>query len=381
VDLCKLNALASSLAVRTTRQAAVRFAAIALLLGGIAIVADTPASGDHDIYQQIGRHVFVLDCADIHCFRVLLAPVVEHLPGPSSLANWRAYAVLVNAAAALAIGRLCLILGMSPRAAGLATWIAAFGSGALQSVFDPYTSDPFMYFLAPVIIADLVRDRIARAGWIASIGVLAKEFAAAPLWIAAVAAAIDRRWLKAVRVAAAAVAATLVWLTLQMLLMTLFNYTYGGNKSVDLLSGSYFVVWVHALGWRLAVLYLLVAFGPLLVLMAAGWARCGRTLRLLAAASVPVAMLFMYVQQPDRALWNFHFVVLPIAVLALEALPDRLCWIFIASFGIANLRLGDMQPAAVFWIRGAALGVSLVLAAAAAVRARTRPAATLQDVS
>ena len=91
-----------------------RFVAIAAVLGAIAAIAGTPAAGDRDVYQKIGRQLFVLDCHDIHCYRLLPAPIIEHLPGPS-LVKWRAYAVLTNAAAAIALGRLCLVLGLSSR--------------------------------------------------------------------------------------------------------------------------------------------------------------------------------------------------------------------------------------------------------------------------
>src|ERR1700733_4274729 len=128
------------------RRPAFLFIAITLLLGAIAWAAQPPVSSDSDIYQQIGRDGVVLDCHDVHCFRVLVAIGLEHLPGPSLL-KWKTYAVLTDAAAALAVGRLCLVLGLSARLALLATWIAAAGFGPLQAVFDPYTSDPLMYLL------------------------------------------------------------------------------------------------------------------------------------------------------------------------------------------------------------------------------------------
>jgi hypothetical protein len=353
---------------RWAYQPLFQFASIVALLGAVAAIAQPPRSGDRDIYQRVGRRVVVLDCDDIHCFRLLPAIVLEHLPGPS-MAKWKAYAVVTNAAAALAIGALCTTLGLSLRASSFATWIAAFGFGPLQSVFDPYTSDPMMYLIGPLLIADLVRDRIGQATLIGCVGVLSKEFAAAPLWIFALASAVRRRWDAAARTALAASTATLVWLTLQTILLTIYNYNYGGNKSVDLFHGSYFVVWLRALGWPRAIAYLLLTFGPLLILFGAGWRRAGDTLRAIAVCSVPALVAFVYVQQPDRALWNFHFVVIPIAMLVLEELPDRLCWAFVVAFAIANVRLGDDQPAAFMWIRGVTLGASVVLALVAARRA------------
>ena len=338
-----------------------RFVAIAAVLGAIAAIAGTPVAGDRDVYQKIGRQLFVLDCHDIHCYRLLPAPIIEHLPGPS-LVKWRGYAVLTIAASAIALGRLCLVLGLSSRAAGIATWIAAFGFGPMQSVFDPYTSDPVMYLLAPLMMADLMAERLGRPTLVGSLGVISKEFAAAPLWIFALLAALRRRWDTALQAALGALTATLVWFALQTALMTLYNYSYGNNPSVNLLTGAYFAVWTDALGWPRAIASLFMAFGPLFVLLPAGWVRADRSLRLLAVASLPALAAFLYVQQPDRALWNFHFVVIPMAMLALEALPDRLVWPFVIAFGMANLRLGDSQPTAVAWLRGIMLVTSVGLA-------------------
>jgi hypothetical protein len=317
------------------------------------------------VYQKIGRQLFVLDCHDIHCYRLLPAPLIEYLPGPS-LVKWRAYAVLTNAAAAIALGRLCLVLGLSSRAAGFATWIAGLGFGPMQSVFDPYTSDPVMYLLAPLMMADLMADRLGRPTLVGSLGVLSKEFAAAPLWIYALLSALRKQWDTASTAALGALTATLVWFALQTGLMTLYNYSYGNNPSVNLLTGAYFAVWTDALGWPRAIASLFMAFGPLFVLLPFGFTRADRRLRLLAVASLPALAAFLYVQQPDRALWNFHFVVIPIAMLALDALPDTLIWPFVIAFGIANLRLGDSQPAAVSWVRGIMLVASVALAGMAA---------------
>ena len=350
---------------------AVRFIAIALLLGVIAIVAPAPPAGDSSLYQAIGKHLIILDCHDIHCYRILPALILEHLPGPSMF-KWKLYAVLTSAAAAIALGRFCLVLGLSPRAAGFATWISAFGFGPLQSIFDPYTSDPVMYLLGPLLMADLFRERLGRAGIVGTVGVLAKEFAAVPLWMFALLSALKRRWETAARAGLAALTATLAWLTLQTVFMTLYNYSYGNNPSVRLLQGGFFAVWVTALGWPRAAAYLFLAFGPLFVLLAAGLLRAGRTMRLLALVSVPPVLMFVYVQQPDRALWNFHFVVIPLAMLVLQELSDGLCWLFVVAFAVANLRLGESQPALVSWIRVATLAISMALAAFASAASLRR---------
>jgi len=356
-----------------TQRPAFQFIVIALLLGVIATVARQPVSSDSQMYQDIGRHVVVLDCHDVHCFRVLVAVVLEHLPGPS-LVKWKAYAVLVDAAAALAIGRLCLVLGLSTSLASLATWIAAVGFGPMQAVFDPYTSDPLMYLLGPLMLANLLEGRLGLATIAGSIGVLAKEFAAVPLWIFALMSGLQRRRDLALRALVGAATATLVWLTLQTCLMTIYNYSYGGNPSVNLLGGGYFAVWVTAIGWPRAAAHLFITFGPLYVLLAAGLLYASPTSRLLALCSIPPLLAFAYVQQPDRSLSNFQFVVIPIAVLMLDAPPTWLKAAFVVTFGVSNLRLGEPQPAMFLNIRILMLTISMAIAIyAVAITASRRP--------
>jgi hypothetical protein len=92
-----------------------------------------------------------------------------------------------------------------------------------------------------------------------------------------------------------------------------------------------------------------------------------RRLRLLCVASLPVAAIFCLAQQPDRALWNFHFLVVPLAGLVLERVPAPLAWTTIAAFGIGNLRVGAQLPTAT--LSHAAIAVSVALAIVSCVTA------------
>jgi hypothetical protein len=317
-----------------------RFAAIVIVLGVVAVVAPAPWLGtDRDTYEAVGRQHVIADCSELHCFRILVAWTLESLPGPS-LVKWKTYAVLANAGAALAVGRLCAVLGLSTQASIYATWLAALGFGSFYTLFDCYTSDPLMFFLGPLLTAELLRGRRGRATAVGVVGVLAKEFAAAPLWIHALWAALRRNWDSALRSLLAASTATMVWVALQLWLVVSQNYSYGGSASADLAGGGFLARWYSMIGLRGAVMALFVEFGALYVLFPFGLLRASRELRLLAVAAVPAAVALVYVQQPDRALWNFHFLVIPIAVLALEKLPAWNAWLFIALFALANLRVG-----------------------------------------
>lgn len=340
-------------------------AALVVTLGLIALVAPAPwYETDRTQYQEIGRAVIQRDCSALHCFRPLVPAVLEQLPGPSLL-KWKTYAVIANASAAVAVAVFAVTVGLGPPAALLALWLSGIGFGGLFTLFDPYSADPAMFVLGPLLTTWIVRRRYAVTGIVSAVGVLAKEFAAAPLWIATAAAVMGRRWVDASRTATLAFAVTTVWLLLQVALMVGFNNSYGGNPSANLFGGGYIVVWFEELGMRLGLTALFTEFGPLYLLAPVGLLMAPATLRQLAIAALPALAAFAYVQQPDRALWNFHFLVTPAAALALSAAPRLLVLAFFACFAVANLRLAaqlPFLPAARY-----ALALSVVIAGAAAV--------------
>src|SRR5262249_60985750 len=91
-----------------------------------------------------------------------------------------------------------------------------------------------------------------------------------------------------------------------------------------------------------------------------GFVRAGRRLGLLAIGALPLAAIFCYVQQPDRALWTFPFLATPLAALALEPAPLALAAATLVAFGIGNLRVGAQLPIA--GLGRAALAASMLLA-------------------
>ena len=350
---------------------AVQGAAIAVLLVVIAFLAPAPdRPTDRSVYEGTAAHGVVRDCADLHCFRVLVAWTLGALPGPS-VVKWKLFAALSNAAAAVVLGQLCMVLGFPPSLAAMSMWMAAFGFGSLYTLYDPFSSDPLMYFLGPLLTLLLLTGRLAIAGWIAVAGVFAKEFAAVPLFVFALAAGLKRHWALMRRALAWANAALLVWLALQFTLMLRYNYSYGDSHSVQLGSGGYLMHWLSELSLRGAASALANEFGALWLLAPVGFIAAPSALRRLAFASIPPALLFAYVQQPDRALWNFHYLVIPAAVIVASRLPSWWQWVFVGCFAFANLRLGAqltfIPPARV------ALMASAVMAVVAIVRFAREP--------
>jgi hypothetical protein len=339
------------------------FAALVCCLGAIAWASPAPQRvTDRDVYEATMTHGVVYDCSDLQCFRVLVPWILAAVPLPS-IVKWKIYAVLCNAAAGVAVFCLSITLGLRRRAAWFAGIGSAFGFGSLYTLHDVYTSDPLMYLLGPLITNELLVGRVALAAGLGGIGVCAKEFAAAPLYLVAAFHATQHRWLPAARALVAANLAFVVWLVLTLTLMLRFNYTYAGSKSADLAGGGNLVGWMHRMSPGGIAAAMFNEFGALYVLTPIGFLLASSPLRRLLLVSLPIAALFAYVQQPDRALWNIHFLVLPLAALVLER-AAVLGWITMAAFAVGNLRVGAQLPIAPFG--RIALGASVILAIATA---------------
>ena len=345
--------------------------AFAVALGLIAWASPLPQRvTDRDVYEATAAHGVVPDCSDIHCFRVLVPWLLAPLPG-ASIVKWKVYAVVSNAAAGMAVFALCLTLGLGSRAAWFASIGSAFGFGSLYTLHDVYSSDPLMYFLGPLLTNELLVGRFALAAAVGAAGVMAKEFAAAPFYLATLSMAIERRWRECVRAFVAGNAVFIVWLLMTLTLMLRFNYTYAGSASADLGGGANLVGWLSRQSTRGIAAAMFNEFGVLYILTPVGFFLAPTRLRILAVASLPIAAFFGYVQQPDRALWNLHFLVVPMAALVLERAP-MLGSLTLAAFVVGNLRVGAQLPIAA--AGKLALATSLVLGAATVVTALRRSA-------
>jgi hypothetical protein len=343
--------------------------AFTVALGTIAWLSPDPNRvTDRDVYERAAAEVIVPDCTDLHCFRALVPWVIGRVPGPSQL-RWKAYAAVCNAAAAVAVFMLTLRLGASRRVATLASALSAFGFGSLYTLHDPFTADPLMYAIGPAVTEALFAGRLGIAAAMGVVGVFAKEFAAAPLYAYMAFAAVERRWTASLRALAAANCAFLAWAAFTIALMLRFNYGWGANgaASGNLLGGAELVVWAEHQTARGMASAMFNEFGALYVLAPVGYFLASARLRRLALASLPIAALFAYVQQPDRALWNFHYLATPFAALTLEQTSARIAWTTVALFAIGNLRVGAQLPIAPF--SHVAIAASLVLALVSAATA------------
>lgn len=358
---------------RFWRSAPWHFAGVLVVLVAVAWLAPAPFPTDQQMMQKVGQGVIVPGCADLNCFRVLVPAVVESLPGPV-LERWRAYAVLANAASGVAAGRLALALGVAPHAVTLTIWLSALGAGSFSTVYHPFNADPLVLFLAPVTTWLLLRGRDGAAAALAGVGIFAKEFAAAPLYIAAAAAALQRQWPAFGRRLAIAIAVTALWVALQLSLMFAFNYSYNDNPSSKPLAGGYLRLWLSHVTPATAAFGLFGAFGAINLLLPLGWKLASPALRALCLGAIPALLAFVYVATPERALWNFYFLAIPVGATVLAHVPAALSWVFVATFTLANFRIGS-QISQVPESRYA-LAVSIGIAVFAVVRAWRAPRLT-----
>lgn len=346
------------------RTALGHFAAMVFVLAVVLRVVPDPLPTDEYNMQRIGQQMLIAGCDDLNCFRILVPAIVEWFPGPV-LERWRWYAVLGNAAGALVAGELALAFGLTRSAALLTMWLAVLGSGSMATVYHPYTADSMMFLICPLVTLMLVRGHLAWAGAVATVGIFGKEVAAAPLFIAAIAHGIQRQWRPAANTLAVAVGVTAIWVLLQLTLMRLFAYGYGPNPSIDLFGGGYLKYWLDHAGLRNAAVALFVEYGAIYFLAAYGLILAPARLRAFAIAAIPPALALSYVQIPDRALWNFYYLWVPLAAIVLASLPIVAGGVFALMFGLANLRVAG-QFMAVPPIR-VPITITLLIAAVAIV--------------
>ncbi len=313
-------------------------------LGAVAFLSPIPTFlTDKDVYEQMSREWVIQDCDDLQCFRILVPWTLGLIPGGAGYLKWRAYAVVCEALAAVLMGRWVRMLGAGPRAALQVTWLTALGAGSLYTLFDPFTSDPLMHAMGPLLMLLLFGGRILAAAIVAAVGVFGKEFAAVPLFVAGVTWLQQRRMPQAGRALLAFAGVVAMWGVWQLSSRSLWNYS-PVQHSGKLLEGAFLAFWLASIGPTLAIVSIAAAFGALWILWPAGVAWGTRELRSLTVAAMVPLLFFNYVQQPDRALWNFAFAVMPAVAVVLDRIPSALGWCLVAVQALLNLRIGAQLP-------------------------------------
>ena len=232
--------------------------------------------------------------------------------------------------------------GMSSAStARMVAWLTALGSGACYTLFDPYTSDPLMHRAWPALmLADRSRPRRARDRGCRSSASSPRSSRLCRSLLAprtrGTAATSGRRREPAGprrrgrRVGMGGVATVRA----QRQLHYTTGPTYSADRHHRRLPG---VLAAHAES-RTLVDHADGDGAGRTVAAVAGRACCWgpRELRQLTFASVPALLIFNALQQPDRALWNFAFLLMPAVAIVLDRVPPVLGWLFVAAQGRAQ---------------------------------------------
>lgn len=332
--------------------------------GLVAYLAPVPWwDTDRGVYERMAREWLVPGCNDFHCFRPLVSWILGRIPG-SPLVIWKAYAAICQTGAGVAMAFWVMRWGLPARSAAKVAWLTALGSGACYTLFDPFTSDPLIHLLGPVLLLLIDQRRHATAATLTTIGVMAKEFAAVPLVVGTVYRALRNQWRDARTLAIGSIVTIGAWAAWQVYARTQLGYTTGPTYSADLSTGGYVVFWLLTLSPALVASLMAMVLGGLWLLWAAGLLWASRPLRQFTLASLPAILLFNALQQPDRALWNFAFVVMPAAAVLLDRAPAALGWIFVAAQAILNVRFGaqlaQAPPARVTFVIAASLAAIII---------------------
>ncbi len=350
-----------------------RYLMLVVVLGAIASITPTPLHPtDADLYEAIGRDWFIRGCDELHCPRVLVPWILGLIPVASTI-KWKATAVLCEAGAAWLMERWVLRLGAPPRAASQVMWLTALGSGSLYTLFDPHTADPLMHLLGPALMLLLFNSYLGAAILVSAVGIFAKEFAAVPLAVAGLTWFQQRRWAEMRGGWLGFLLVLAMWTVWMVVLRIAFGYSFGKNPSADFMGGGFLVHWLAQTPMWTLVGAIVMTLGVLWILWPAGLVFGPRPLTQLTLAALPCILLWCYLQQPDRALWNFAFVMMPAAAVVLANCAPPLGWGLVAAHAILNLRFGaqlEFLPQARFALT---LAVGLALIAVAQLAMRRRP--------
>ena len=344
-----------------------------MVLAAVAMLLAPPnvgATGDRVGYEYVAQHGLAASCPhNIYCYRVLVPSLLRSSPLPE-VETWRVFTVAANALTGSLLAVVAFLASSRGRSAGLLAAILFQTSfGATFALFDPFTPDAAVYALGAALALCWLLERPFLAALIALVGVFAKETVALVLATLALAAFVRPKSARRYMWLTAAVLTCLVVVAFHSAMDAFFGWSEAGSASGDLLGGSWLRLWLSdpTLTASARLLYLFIPFGFGWLWAALGFRLVPDRLRSLAVASVPMAVILVYVQTPERALAVLSYVVVPLAATYLGRLPLSLGLAAALTNGLLTMRVGlaTEQLAPVSYL----LIVAVCVAAAIIVRA------------
>jgi hypothetical protein len=313
-----------------------------VLAVGVRLAAPAqPRFTDRETYENIAARGLAPDCrADIFCYRVLVPTLLARVPLEWEQ-RWRSFEALSVIAAGFVLAVASVRVAPPPHGPVLTTLLAQTSFGFTYTAYDPYTVDPGMYLLAAAYAWAWLANRPSAALAMGAIGVFVKQtavlIAAASALAALLGPRLERRWLWVAQ--GGLVAMLLVGFYLVM--DRFFGWPLESQSpSADLLGGGWLARWILEEGLWLGLFYTFAPYGLVWLYAALGFPAAPRRLRLLAIGALPCVLALVYVQTTERALANFFFVVLLLALVFLVQLPMRLAYLAVLTNGLFTAKVG-----------------------------------------
>lgn len=294
-----------------------------------ALPASEPTRTDRLRYEYVGSHPLQPGCDPldiIYCYRFLVPALLERVPIEPTL-RWRLYRGAATAAAGTIVAIATGAITGAWHTPFAVTILTQGSYGFAFTAYDPYTADPFVFVCIAFLAWCWLYDRWRLALATGVLGLFAKETVVLMGAATALAALLPPRrptWRLWV---AQGVALALLLVTYRWALDTYLGWgltaTQGATQNA-LTNGGWLSLWLEGNPplTRIYLVFVTFAFGWLFAL--AGIPDSPPDLRRLALGTVVPFAALNYVQNPERAIGNVFFIILPLAGVALARVPAGL---------------------------------------------------------
>ena len=310
---------------------------------------EQPLYSDLRSYQYVAEHGLAPDCVvHIFCHRLLVPLALQAFPGDVET-RWRTYSFVMNVLSGMVIAAVAMKVLRTRSSAAYATVIAQLSYGFTYTAYDPYSADPAVLLVSALFALAWMWDRPGLALLIGLPGVFVKQTVALVVGAGAVAALLGWRrgspwrWILQAALACAALGAFM------LVMRAFFGWGFEGNRSARILEGSWLLYWIRMVKPDVLVVHLVGPFGFAWLYALLGGRHAPDRLQRLALGSLPGMLLLVYMQTVERALANWFYFVVPLAVVFLARLPAHVAWAALLTNGLLTARVGlstDALPSA-----------------------------------
>lgn len=337
----------------------------AVLAGAVQVAAPPePARSDRQEYEYAGMHGLEPNCGwSVYCYRLLVPVALESIPMDPAR-RWRVFRVASTTVAGALIAVTAAQLGGGWLAAAIASLSVQSSFGFAFTAYDPYSADPFVFVISAVIAWCWLTNRVAGAFAAGMIGLFAKETVALVSAATALAALRARQrghrywWI------AQAAVVMMTLLGFHWVMDTYFGWGITKNPAAKLSEGSWLALWwANNPNLLSKMFYVFMPFGFSWVYATVGFRTAPVALQHLALGAVLPFLALNYVQNPERALANTFFVIVPLATIALLRVPFGVALMAVVTNGALTAKVGtstEWLPSSSYLLVAAAASAALV---------------------